>query len=58
MLLNHPTYERVEYEKAGRMMWKGSFQKRAAHMEREWKAFLTSLPPERRAWFSTPAETA
>ena len=58
LLLNHPTYKRVEHEKARRLAWNGSFQDRAAHLENEWKGLLASLPPERRAWFKTPTQTA
>jgi hypothetical protein len=57
MLLNHPTYKRVDYEKAGQMVWKGSFQDRAAHIMGEWASFLGALPPDRRAWFMTPTQT-
>ena len=50
-LLNHPAYERVGY--AGELKWKRDFRQQAAHLQNEWKAFLDSLPPERRAWFRT-----
>ena len=52
-LLNHPAYERVGYEKTGELKWKRDFRQQAAHLQNEWKAFLDSLPPERRAWFRT-----
>ena len=48
-LLVHLTYERVSYKADGKMRW--SFGDKVAHLEQEWQAFISALPPERRAWF-------
>lgn len=55
-LLHHPAYERVKYEKSGELIWKRNFRDQAAHLLTDWKAFLASLPDDRRAWFKTPPQ--
>ncbi len=54
-LLHHHTYERVEYEKDGGLIWRRNFRRQAAQVY-DSKAFLDSLPPNRQAWFSVPPQ--
>ena len=55
-LLHHPTYERVAYERDGGLIWRRNFRHQAEYLLNDWKAFLDSLPPERRAWFNVPRQ--
>ena len=55
-LLHHPTYDRVEYEKAGALMWKRDFRDQAAHLFSDWTVFLNSLPRNRQEWFNVPPQ--
>ena len=51
-LLVHLSYRRVGYKKDNQMKW--SLRDKAAHLDKEWIAFISALPPERQAWFRFP----
>jgi hypothetical protein len=52
-LLAHLTYDRVAFERAGKMVWIKPLEK-AAYMLAEWEAFLRALPSDRRSSFQQP----
>lgn len=51
-LLAHLTYERVDFERDAKMVWKGIPEK-AAYLINKWQAFVRALPADRRAWFQS-----
>ena len=51
-LLVHLTYKRLDWAEDQRMVWRPEQQ--FAHVEQMWGQFLSSLPEDRRRWFSEP----